>query len=68
MWCVCVCVCVFRVWGIYILALHGRHRSMRLWTLATRRRCGPTVSKGSWEGWRVTLGRAALRNLGYMPE
>ena len=27
----------------------------------------PTVSRGSWEGWRVTLGRAALRNLGYMP-
>ena len=35
--------------------------------MATRRHCAPTVSRGSWEGWRVTLGRAALRNLGYMP-
>ena len=30
---VCVCVCVFTVWGIYILALDRRHRSMRLWTI-----------------------------------
>ena len=32
--CVCVvCVSVFSVWGIYILALDRRHRSMRLWTI-----------------------------------
>ena len=64
----CVCVCVFRVWGVYILALDRRHRSLRpvdLW--ATRRRCGPKVTSVTWEGWRFTLGRAALRNLGYVP-
>ena len=35
--------------------------------MATRKCCGPTVSRGTWEGWRFTLGRAALRNLGYRP-
>ena len=38
---------------------------MRPW--ASRRYCGPMVSRVCWEGVRVTLERAAYGNLGYMP-
>ena len=58
--CVCVCVCRGRkcgVWGICILVLGEKHRSMR--PLATRRHCGRMVSRVCWEGVRVTLERAA---------